>query len=86
MDEVAGRATSKVAVDARCRQSRMASAPKPWIASFSLMSHQSTVSASLGMKRGWRTTPSVLVVAFSGVRSGLPPSRPLYWPAGFADG
>src|SRR6478672_8557020 len=32
--------------------------------------------------RGWSTTPTVLVVAFSGLRFGLPPSRPLYWPAG----
>src|SRR5437868_1382117 len=34
------------------------------------------------MNRGWSTTPTVFVVAFSGFRFGLPPSRPLYWPAG----
>jgi hypothetical protein len=50
------------------------------------MSHQSTVSASLGMKLGWITVPSVIVVPFSGVSCGLPPSRPLYWPAGLAVG
>src|SRR3982750_1917317 len=31
------------------------------------------------MKRGWRTTPTVLVVATSGTRLGLPPVKPLYW-------
>jgi hypothetical protein len=44
------------------------------------------VTAKRGRNRGWSTTPTVLVVAFSGVRFGLPPSRPLYWPAGFGVG
>src|SRR6476469_5617605 len=52
---------------------RIASAPKPWIAFLILMSYQSAVIARRGMKRGWRTTPIVFVVAFSGLRSGLPP-------------
>src|SRR3954471_9987381 len=49
---------------------RIASAPNPWIAPLSLMSYQSAVIARRGMKRGWRTMPTVLVVAFSGLRSG----------------
>jgi hypothetical protein len=75
-----------VAVESAEQVFRMASAPRPWIAFSSLMSHQSTVSASLGMKLGWMTVPRVIVVPFSGVRVGLPPSRPLYWPAGLAVG
>ena len=35
--------------------------------------------AKRGMNLGWSTTPTVLVVAFSGTRSGFPPSMPLYW-------
>src|SRR5690242_17958203 len=61
----------------------IASAPKPWIAPLILMSYQSAVIARRGMNRGWITTPAVFVVAFSGLRTGLPPSRPLYWAAGF---
>src|SRR5947209_19802967 len=67
-----------LAVELLTQLPRIASAPKPWIAPLILMSYQSAVSARRGMKRGWTTTPSVLVVAFSGDRLGLPPIRPLY--------
>src|SRR6478672_3249316 len=60
----------------------IASAPKPWIAPLILMSYQSAVSARRGMNRGWITAPTVFVVAISGFRFGLPPSRPLYCSAG----
>jgi hypothetical protein len=46
------------------------------------MSNQSIVIARCGMIRGWMTTPAVIVSATSGLRFGLPPIRPLYWPAG----